>query len=850
MAMPARWALAELLLWEGRLDEMRRLLSEIEQAGPPIDRIAALREHWRLDSVIVAREEVGPVLDHAERNAPDDPYVWLARATSPPSTGSTKRQPGGWIGSMPYTSRMPRSLGSCPAPACDGRWPPAVRTRRGGAGRDPARPARAGESWSIRAWFAALAATPRRSAMRWSTSSPSSPATPGRRSPGGAGDARRPGRPRRGDPPPSGGGPARQGSLPPSVDRGSRSEFYPRAAGARRLAERLGRRFEAEGWLRLILTGDPEARRRSTDCGLARTRHRPSCPSTSCPIAGPARSEIDRILVPPALPSATTPRRPASGSPTTTARRRSTRCPRPSAAAWPARLRRRRLARRLRRPGRRLPARDRPGRRTAGDRLFRNRGDGTFEDATDGLGHRPDRPADTASASTVGDYDNDGHPDLFVTRWRSYALYRNRGDGTFEDVTEPPGWAATADWPTSAAFADLDSDGDLDLYVCHYLAWDAEHPTLCRDPPGGRPDRLRLLHAAGFPARPDHLFRNDGGRFVDVDGRGRDRRPRRPRPGRRRGRPRRRRPHRPVRRQRHDGQLPLPQPRRPEVRGDRPSRRAWPATPTAATRRGWAWPAATSTATAGPTWPSPTSIGESTTFYQNLGERMFADATAAVGLDGAEPVPAGLRHRLPRRQQRRPARPGRRPTATSIDLRPNCPVRDAGPAPPRRPRRPPGRRLRAGRASLDRPPARPRPGRRRPRQRRPPRPADRRPEQPLAYPPQPDRPAGHFAHPPAGGHDLEPRRRRRQGRRSRPAADGRRPGGPAAAATPRRATLGSTSDWDRYERRRRRDPMALGPSPSTSAIWPPIERPARQGDPDPRPDRPGPTRPPIGKPHP
>src|SRR5262249_51464712 len=67
---------------------------------------------------------------------------------------------------------------------------------------------------------------------------------------------------------------------------------------------------------------------------------------------------------------------------------------------------------------------------SSGDRLFRNRGDGTFEDATarsgiaqlaQGYGH----------GVAVGDYDNDGHPDLFLTRWRAYALYRNQGDGTF-----------------------------------------------------------------------------------------------------------------------------------------------------------------------------------------------------------------------------------------------------------------------------------------------------------------------------------------------------------------------------------------------------------------------------------
>ncbi len=150
--------------------------------------------------------------------------------------------------------------------------------------------------------------------------------------------------------------------------------------------------------------------------------------------------------------------------------------------------------------------------RRSSDRLFRNRGNGIFEDVSaragisamsGGYGH----------GVSVGDYDNDGHPDLFLTRWRSYALYRNGGDGTFKDVTAQAGLGGDRDWPTSSAFADLDNDGDLDLYVCHYGVWDAIHPTICKDPTG------RVVVSCdprSIAAMPDHVFRNDGGRFVDV----------------------------------------------------------------------------------------------------------------------------------------------------------------------------------------------------------------------------------------------------------------------------------------------------------------------------------------------
>ena len=150
-----------------------------------------------------------------------------------------------------------------------------------------------------------------------------------------------------------------------------------------------------------------------------------------------------------------------------------------------------------------------------GDRLFRNRGDGTFEDATARAG-LSEMPGGYGHGVTVGDFDNDGHPDLFITRWRAYALYRNRGDGTFEDATDKAGLGGPRDWPTSAALADLDDDGEfLDLYVRHYLTWDPIDPAYPSRLPGPRRENS-YCDPREFAAFGDHLFRNDGGRFVDV----------------------------------------------------------------------------------------------------------------------------------------------------------------------------------------------------------------------------------------------------------------------------------------------------------------------------------------------
>ena len=144
--------------------------------------------------------------------------------------------------------------------------------------------------------------------------------------------------------------------------------------------------------------------------------------------------------------------------------------------------------------------------------LFRNDGDLKFTEVAVEAG-----VADTGwgYGCAVADIDNDGDPDLFVSNYGKNVLYRNKGDGTFEDISAAAG-IDDAGWGESAAFGDIDNDGDLDLYLCRKIDFDIDNP-----PNDGKPCLVHGLMAMcgplGLPALHDRLYRNTGdGTFEDI----------------------------------------------------------------------------------------------------------------------------------------------------------------------------------------------------------------------------------------------------------------------------------------------------------------------------------------------
>ena len=144
------------------------------------------------------------------------------------------------------------------------------------------------------------------------------------------------------------------------------------------------------------------------------------------------------------------------------------------------------------------------------NRLYRQNRDGSFADVTQAAGLANAGNGNYGMGVAVGDYDNDGFPDLYVTSYGKNILYHNNGDGTFTDVTTKAGVAAGG-WSVSAGFFDYDNDGHLDLFVARYMDWDADHNKIC----GG--DWHTYCPPGVFPATACQLFHNRGdGTFEDV----------------------------------------------------------------------------------------------------------------------------------------------------------------------------------------------------------------------------------------------------------------------------------------------------------------------------------------------
>jgi enediyne biosynthesis protein E4 len=144
--------------------------------------------------------------------------------------------------------------------------------------------------------------------------------------------------------------------------------------------------------------------------------------------------------------------------------------------------------------------------------LYRNNGDGTFIDVTGKAGVGAEGLFGMGVA--VGDYDNDGFPDLLVLGYGRCILYHNNGDGTFTDVTLRAGVENAGRWASSAAWFDYDNDGRLDLVIANYVDWSPERNFYCGDQgPGMR----SYCHPDDFHGQPPTLYHNNGdGTFTDV----------------------------------------------------------------------------------------------------------------------------------------------------------------------------------------------------------------------------------------------------------------------------------------------------------------------------------------------
>ncbi len=147
--------------------------------------------------------------------------------------------------------------------------------------------------------------------------------------------------------------------------------------------------------------------------------------------------------------------------------------------------------------------------------LYHNNHDGTFTDVTEkaGVGY----PC-WAMGVAVGDYNNDGWPDLLVTCLNGVVLYRNNGDGTFTDVTKASGLASDSGWATGAAFGDYDNDGWADLFVSHYVDFHLDNLPVFGSGKGCKYLGIDVqCGPRGLKGLPDNLYHNNrDGTFTDI----------------------------------------------------------------------------------------------------------------------------------------------------------------------------------------------------------------------------------------------------------------------------------------------------------------------------------------------
>ncbi|QDV49948.1 CRTAC1 family protein [Gimesia fumaroli] len=145
------------------------------------------------------------------------------------------------------------------------------------------------------------------------------------------------------------------------------------------------------------------------------------------------------------------------------------------------------------------------------NQVFRNRGNGIFEKL----------PAEIGAANggygqgvTIADFNNDGFDDIYVSNVGKNAFYQNMGDGTFEDISEASGTTNSLIWSSSAAWGDLNRDGNLDLYVCNYVKFDVRNPKFCTDKKGIK----RICHPNEMEAEYNEIYFSLGNGHFKVAG--------------------------------------------------------------------------------------------------------------------------------------------------------------------------------------------------------------------------------------------------------------------------------------------------------------------------------------------